>query len=522
MPSAVLAAEKEGRLDLGRLYPPLGKYCPLTYADEGLHRNGPQVLFLLLDCEEAFYGGAVGGGKSAALLMAALQYVDVPGYRALILRRTFAQLEKGDGLIPLSHEWLKGTDAVWNEQKHRWTFPSGATIEFGHVQDQRAMYDYQGGRWQFIGFDELTQFPFEPYEFIAFSRAARKTALADLGIPRRVRSTGNPGGIGHGWVKTRFVEKGEPGAVFIPARIRDNPGLDADDYEQGLSHLSEATRRQLMDGDWDVFEGAAYPELDEFVHAVPPLPLSTIAHWARHESMDYGVSNETVFHLYVTDYDGNIVVADEYAAADRVVRDHAAEVLERRAEWWEAREDGDPNGRPIRHVCWGDPSIAARTGSENRLGDPLSTKDLFREHGVAISQANNRRLAGYSKVRDLLQVDVARPFPAWHPRYGEHGAPRLFVVRDRCPGLWKNLMDAPIATAENDPERFLAVDRKWEGAYGHWHASARYGLLSPDRTSRVPEDPGPEDPRERVRWERVKRRQQEARDRARRRPSQDW
>src|SRR5881628_3457440 len=94
------AATTDGRIDFGKLYPPLATYCPLTYSSPGLHENVPQATFLLLDCEEAFYGGAVGGGKSAALLMAALQFVDVPGYRALILRRTFAQLSKGDALIP--------------------------------------------------------------------------------------------------------------------------------------------------------------------------------------------------------------------------------------------------------------------------------------------------------------------------------------------------------------------------------------------------------------------------------------
>ena len=76
-----------------------------------------QTAFLLLDAKEAMYGGAAGGGKSVALLAAALQYVDAPGYHALILRRTFAALSKPGALIDLAHDWLSDTDATWNEQR---------------------------------------------------------------------------------------------------------------------------------------------------------------------------------------------------------------------------------------------------------------------------------------------------------------------------------------------------------------------------------------------------------------------
>lgn len=227
------------------------KYIPHT-------PHPPQAAFLLLQNREALFGGAAGGGKSDALLMAALQYVDVPGYSALLLRRTFAQLSQQDALIPRAHEWLQGTDAKWNEQKHTWTFPSGAVLKFGHLQNEVDKYDYQGSAWHFIGFDELTQFTLTSYTYLG-SRARRKKAEPGKPpppaswVPIRIRSSANPGGEGHEWVKQRFMVEGpKSGRVFVPSKLEDNPSLDADEYMKSLAELDPVTRAQLRDGNWDV------------------------------------------------------------------------------------------------------------------------------------------------------------------------------------------------------------------------------------------------------------------------------
>lgn len=234
----------------------------------------PQHAFLFIDhILEALYGGAAGGGKSSALLAAALQYVDVPGYSALLLRRTFRDLDQPDALIPRSKEWLAGTDAKWNDNNHRWTFPSGATLTFGYLAHEDDKLQYQGAAFQFVGFDELTQFSETQYTYL-FSRCRRPqdidgapdSRLAQ--VPLRVRAASNPGGPGHDWVKARFGiyrEEGEPrseplvchretwphGRVFIPARLDDNPHLDRDSYRGSLDELDHHTRAQLLDGDWD-------------------------------------------------------------------------------------------------------------------------------------------------------------------------------------------------------------------------------------------------------------------------------
>lgn len=223
------------------LTPRLNKYIPWEPTET-------QQAFLLLDAREALYGGAAGGGKSVALLMAALQYVDVPGYHALLLRRTFAALSKPGALIDLSQEWLRETDAVWNEARKQWTFPSGATLSFGYIDTDNDRYQYQGAAYSFIGWDELTQFTATQYRYL-FSRRRRNKKLEELGVPMRTRASSNPGGEGHEWVYQRFFVEGR---TFIPAKLTDNPHLDADEYRLSLRELPLVEQRQLEHGDWTV------------------------------------------------------------------------------------------------------------------------------------------------------------------------------------------------------------------------------------------------------------------------------
>lgn len=207
-----------------------------------------QQLGLILPHREIFYGGAAGGGKSDWLLEAAGQYVDCEGYAALLLRRTYPELKMEGGLIPRSHEWWAGTDAVWNQQDKNWTFPSGAVVQFGHMQYEHTKYHYKGSEWHFIGFDELTGFSRTQYLYL---RSRNRKQEGDP-IPLRIYSASNPGDVGHDWVKERFVDPGHPNRPFIPALVDDNPGLDKISYLESLSELPENERRQLQHGDWNV------------------------------------------------------------------------------------------------------------------------------------------------------------------------------------------------------------------------------------------------------------------------------
>lgn len=274
---------KLGRIDLSKikhsdlvtlqkmLTPRITKYVP--------HVPTPkQSAFLLLNNKEAFYGGAVGGGKSDALLMGGLQYVDVKGYAGIIFRRTYADLVKPGALIERSKEWLfRFPEAKWNEKDKRFEFqeiygPHKETIsilQFGYLENPNDKYNYQGGEYQYIGFDELTHIDEASYRYM-FSRLRR---LKKVNIPLRVRGASNPPDDDMGlWVKKRFVDEGpSKGRVFIPAGLDDNPYLDTEEYEKSLEELDPVTRKRLREGDWEIVRKGNMFKRDwfQFVDSAP-------------------------------------------------------------------------------------------------------------------------------------------------------------------------------------------------------------------------------------------------------------
>jgi len=260
-------AEKEKLVKT--LKPKLNQFIPHTPTPK-------QSAFLLLQDSgtkkpiEAFFGGAAGGGKSDALLMAALQHIEIPNYSAMLFRRTFSELALPGSLMTRCHEWLyqfrKGNKRVhWSEQKKTYTFyPSGATITFGYLENRNDHYRYQSSEFQTICFDELTHFEMSDYLYL-FSRLRRTKALEAAGVPLRMLSASNPGGAGAGWVKQRFLTEGQKkGRVFIPATLNDNPYLDKESYIESLNELSPLERAQLLEGNWDVSAGGQIFKRDWF------------------------------------------------------------------------------------------------------------------------------------------------------------------------------------------------------------------------------------------------------------------
>lgn len=221
-----------------------------------------QVEFLCYEGTDALYGGAAGGGKSVAILAAALQFVDEPEYSALILRRTYKQLEKSDSIMSKAIRWLHGSGARWNGAAHKFTFPSGALLEFGHMQNELAAIDYQGGKWDYVGVDEGTQFS---ETMISYPKTRQRR---DVGsdIPIRFRVSANPGGIGHAHIKARYIKdaKGRdpsgPNRQFFRATIDDNPNMNREEYVAQLrdAGVDPLTLEQLLVGNWDAITGGRF------------------------------------------------------------------------------------------------------------------------------------------------------------------------------------------------------------------------------------------------------------------------
>ena len=211
--------------------------------------RSPQAEFLMCEEQEVMYGGAGGGGKTAAMLMGALQYITSSEYNALLLRRTYPDLALPKALMDLAHKWLKGTPATWNQQNHTYTFPSGARLVFGYCEHAGDEERYRSAEFQYIGVDEVTEWEESQYTFL-FSRLRRAKSSK---VPLRMRCATNPGGKGHEWVKQRFLIEGpKAGRKFIPARLYDNSEIDQESYVQSLMNLNPVRREQILNGNWDI------------------------------------------------------------------------------------------------------------------------------------------------------------------------------------------------------------------------------------------------------------------------------
>lgn len=244
------------------LTPKLSKYCPYTPTPK-------QAAFLLIDdVKEVLYGGAASGGKSVGQLMAALQYVDVPGYSAILFRRTYSDLALPGALMEMARRWLspfiQTKEVHWSEKNKVYTFPSGATLSFGYLENDRDCERYQGAEFQYIGIDECTHISPTNYRYM-FSRL-RKTV--DIPVPLRFRATCNPGGMYGDWYYERFFLNRE-NRVFIPAGIYDNPYVDTEDYIESLNELDPVTREQLLNGNWQVHEAGEMFSREWFTEVGP-------------------------------------------------------------------------------------------------------------------------------------------------------------------------------------------------------------------------------------------------------------
>ena len=207
-----------------------------------------QKVFLKTTAQEVLFGGAAGGGKSSALLMAALQYVDVPNYSAILFRRTYADLALPGALMDRFRDWISNYEDIhWNANQYTATFPSGARITFGYLNNSQDYLRYKGSEFQFIGMDEVTEIREADYRYL-FSRLRRPSTGPLSQVPLRMRAATNPA---PNWVRQRFlVEGSDKGRIFVPSKLTDNPGIDPDSYRAVLAELDPIERKRLEFGDW--------------------------------------------------------------------------------------------------------------------------------------------------------------------------------------------------------------------------------------------------------------------------------
>jgi len=439
--------------------------------DEGLDiafkpNDGPQTEFLASPEKEVLYGGAAGGGKSYAMLMDLLRYADNGNHRALLLRRTLAELTE---LIDKSKQiYTKAfPKARFKESTKTWEFPSGATALFSYVDKDDDVYRYQGQSFTWIGIDELGHYP-TPYVW-NYLRSRLRTI--DPKIQTYMRASSNPGGAGGWWVKKMFIDPEPPtkpfwatdietGKVlkygrthqkanqplfqrkFIPARLTDNPHLAMDgEYEAMLLSLPEVERKRLLSGDWDVAEGAAFREFNRSLHVIDPVEIPY--NWVRVRACDYGYSAPSCVLWGAIDWDDNVWIYREL-----YVKGHTGEQL---ADLILQMEADDPSMYIgiLDRSCW------------NRTGHGISVAESMIRRGVRWVPSNSDRVNGKIEVHRRLQTD-------------SYGNPRLRMF-NTCTNLVRTLPTLPISKTNSED-----IDTRTED---HAYDALRYMVMNRQTSS---------------------------------------
>jgi len=408
---------------------------------------GPQEDFLAAPETDVLFGGAAGGGKSYAMLIDPLRYAHRPAHRALILRRSMPELreliDKSRELYPRAFPGCK-----YREVEKLWNFPSGAKVEFGFLERDADVYRYQGQAYSWIGFDEITHLPTE----FGWNYLASRLRTTDPEITPYMRCTANPGGVGAHWVKKRYIDpnpphetfKGEDGLTrkFIPASLNDNPYLASDGrYEQMLKALPDIQRKQLLEGNWDIAEGAAFTEFDSEAHVVTPfqIPIG----WERVKGIDYGYASESACVWGCVDpSDGTLIIYRELYRKGLTGEDLGHLIAE--------MELDDPFAVPgvLDTAAW------AKTGATGpTVGEALI------KIGHKLRRADKARIPGKIQIHEYLKLR-------------QSGRPRLQIF-NTCPNLIRELQSIPLD--KTNPED---VDTH---ASDHAYDALRYLVMSRPR-----------------------------------------
>ena len=410
-----------------------------------------------------------GGGKSDALVIEALRQVHIPHYRALIVRKSFPELST---LIDKTYTYypIAVPGARYNSQNHVWTFPSGAKIYFGSMYTAKDKNKYQGRNFDFIGLDELTHFTNDEFEAL---RARNRPQ--GPGTKVYMRMTCNPGGIGHGWVKERYISGKEPGktyvkcvdvegkvyeisSCFIPATVFDNPKLleNDPDYVARLATLPEAQKKAMLYGDWDSFSGQVFTEFRDdpahyndrkYTHVIEPFDIPK--HWRRYRSFDFGYSKPFSVCWLAADNDGRLYIYRElYGCTDtpNTGVKWSPDVIAKKIREIEDKYEYDRDS--ILGVA--DPSIFDKS-----RGSDASIAIQMERHGVYWDKGKNNRIAGKMEYHKRFAFD-------------EKGYPMLYVF-NTCKSFIRTI--PALIYDEYDVED---IDTQTED---HIYDSVRYALM---------------------------------------------
>jgi hypothetical protein len=424
--------------------------------------------FHFADAPNVLYGGAAGGGKSHALRMDAyIRCLTVPGYRALLLRRTYPELNN----THIERVFLEAGQlgAVYNKTEYKLRFSNGSVLEFGHVEDDAAVAKYLSTEYDAIYFDELVTFTLHQFKFIASRARTTKPGIVPI-----IRAGSNPGGVNSWWVRRYFIFKDigpteDPtyrpeNYAFIPATLDDNPHIDPT-YEARLMALpSEALRRAYRYGDWEVFEGQFFGEwrkqTDEgepwhVVNELPTIdgkPLTEVPWIDVFRSIDWGYRDPGICGWYACLPDGRLLKFQEYVFQETMATEVAKEIRRRSA------------GMRVRYTV-ADPAMFMREG---QLGESLA--DTFQRQRVPLLKADNERINGWQQLHRWLQETTVA---------GNRKVPLLQVYGPGCPYTVRTIPSLVV-------DDHKLEDVKTKGTEDHAGDETRYAVMSRPAPSHKP------------------------------------
>lgn len=409
-----------------------------------------QTIFHRSSADEKLYGGAAGGGKTAAIVAEGVTLaLEYPGIPIHFFRRTIPELKST--ILPEIYKqcgaYIKAGHMVWHGLDRKFTLTNGSTLNLNYCDTDADVYRYQGTEMPVILIDELTQFP---QAWIEYLKTRNRTSNPDW--PVMFAAGTNPGGVGHGWVKNRFIDVASPETVYtdtetketriyIPARVDDHP-LEKfrTDYKKKLDAISDPElRRALRDGDWDVFAGQVFTEWRREKHVVKPFEIPS--HWARWMGYDHGYNT--------------------YAAAGWYARDPQTERIYKYRELYLTLTGVSEIARLIKQVegaesvnpRMADPSIWKGAGNQN-TGETVA--DMFEAEKIFFTPAINDRMAGKQAWHDALSI-------------APDGLPKMQIF-ENCVNTIRTIPSLPY-----DLHKVEDVDTKAED---HCYDEGRYALVN--------------------------------------------
>lgn len=347
-----------------------------------------QKAFIDATESEVLFGGAAGGGKSYGQTVDALLFaLKYPGSKQLILRRTFSELDKS--LIRLALAIYPKDIFTLNSSSHTGRFKNGSILDFGYCAGENDVYQYQSAEYDVIRFDELTHFTESQYVYL-ISRVRGANAF-----PKQIKSSTNPGGVGHSWVKARFVDPAPKNSsftgadgmrrIFIPSLLDDNRFLTERDpsYKARLAALPEREKKALLYGDWDIFEGQYFTEFDRARHVCDAFEIPR--EWRKYRTLDYGLDRLACLWIAISP-DSKAYVYREYCESDLPISAAARAIVDR-----------TPPSEAI-YATLAPPDLWSRSQETGK-----SKASLFSEFGVNLTRTSNDRECGWLAVKELLR-----------------------------------------------------------------------------------------------------------------------